>query len=226
MCAQVSNLNCPECHAAILEDDINVGTDIAKCDSCGQVFRISDQIGDDDNDRGPRDTTDLVAPSGTKFVRTSNGFVLSASTRSKIAWFLVPFSAVWIGGSMGGIYGAQIVSGQLDPTLSLFGVPFVIGSMVLGAFTAMKIVGKVVNSAEGYDGSIFTGVGGYGWKRNFSWSDVDRVREDVGSMMGQNAHHQVIRLEGRRRISFGFMLSDEKRYFLLKTLETLLREKR
>ena len=45
-------------------------------------------------------------------------------------------------------------------------------------------------------------------------------------MMGQNAHHQVIRLEGRRRISFGFMLSDEKRYFLLKTLETLLREKR
>ena len=90
----------------------------------------------------------------------------------------------------------------------------------------MTIMGRIVISADGYEGAIFTGVGGIGWRRKFSWNDITSVREDFGSTMSHHAHRQVIRLEGRRRISFGFLLSDEKRYFLLKTLENLLREKR
>lgn len=232
---QYSNIECPECRKAVLEDDINISADIAKCESCGHVFKVSDQMAVRPADqvreeslaeRYPSRAVDPVAPGGVSFERMVDGFTLSASTRSPLALFLIPFSLVWIGGSMGGIYGSQLASGNIDPILSLFGLPFLIGSIALIGASAMTSFGKVAVTAQGFDGTVFTGVGSLGWKRSFSWNDIDSVREDQSSIRTNNSYRQLIRLEGRRRISFGTLLSDEKRYFVLKTLENLLDEKR
>lgn len=224
-----SKLDCPKCETSILEDDVNIVADIAKCRECGNVFTVSDYVpnsGQRPASRGSHSRRDLVVPSGVKFEKSYDGFILSASTRSLSALFIIPFSAVWIGGSLGGIYGSQILSGELNLISSLFGIPFAIGSIFLLAYTAMTVLGKVVVSAKGYDGSVFTGVGPIGWRRNFSWSDIDSVVEDISAVRSSYTAHHVIRLEGRRRISFGYMLSDEVRYFILKQLEDLLRQKR
>ena len=43
-----------------------------------------------------------------------DGFRLTLSTRSCIAFFLVPFTLFWAGGSLGGIYGTQIAKGEFN----------------------------------------------------------------------------------------------------------------
>ena len=50
---------------------------------------------------------------------------LGATTRSPIAFFLVPFMCVWSGGSLGGVYGSQVLNGEFDLGISLFGIPFI-----------------------------------------------------------------------------------------------------
>lgn len=60
-----------------------------------------------------------------------------------MALFVVPFTCVWSGISLGGIYGRQVSSGQFDPTSSLFGLPFLIGSVFLIGYCAMTTMGNV-----------------------------------------------------------------------------------
>lgn len=60
-----------------------------------------------------------------------NGFEISATTESPIAFFLVPFMLVWSGGSLGGIYGTQIANGHFNLFLSLFGIPFCNGDNII-----------------------------------------------------------------------------------------------
>jgi len=43
----------------------------------------------------------------------------------------VPFTALWAVGSLWAIYGSQIATGTFDPTSSLAGIPFLLGSLVL-----------------------------------------------------------------------------------------------
>src|SRR4051812_18688409 len=98
-------------------------------------------------------------PAGARFVRNMRGFEVSVSTRSVLAVFLVPFMCVWSGGSLGGIYGSQVMQGQFDLMRSLFGLPFLIGSVVLGSLTLMAVAGRVHVQVKGNDGSVFIGVG-------------------------------------------------------------------
>ena len=63
-----------------------------------------------------------------------------------MAFFLVPFMCVWSGGSLGGIYGSQFFQSKFDLSMSLFGIPFVLGTLLFGSFALMTVCGKVVVS--------------------------------------------------------------------------------
>jgi len=65
--------------------------------------------------------------------------------------------------------------------MSLFGLPFVAGTVLFGSIMLMTIVGKVTIRVDDSDGVIFTGVGSFGWSRRFRWDDVNRVEEIVTS---------------------------------------------
>lgn len=126
---------------------------------------------------------------------------------------------------MTAIYGTQIKSGHLDPFSSLFGLPFLIGSIFLIAWCAMTVAGKVELSQREDRLSVFLGVGSLGWSRNFPWSDFTSVREDSRrSRYNWNGQGQIIVMEGKRRVAFGSMLSEEKRYFVLSALRKMLRD--
>jgi len=130
---------------------------------------------------------------------------------------------VWSGISLGGIYGKQISSGQFDPTSSLFGVPFLLGSVFLIGYCAMTTTGKVELSQRSGSLSVFTGVGRLGWTRYYLWSDFSSAREDSRNGFNWNRQGVVIVLEGKRRAAFGTMLSEERRYFMLSALRQKLR---
>jgi hypothetical protein len=211
---------CPLCRSAIAMDDINVATDIALCRRCGKTFSFSELVGG-----STRAVSDLMAPpNGAWFEQLADGFRAGATTRSWMALFVVPFTCLWSGMSLSGIYGKQITSGQFDPTSSLFGLPFLLGSVVLVGYCAMTVAGKVEVSQRGEGLAVFTGIGWLGWTSNYMWSDFSSVREDRGrSGFNWNRQGVTIVLEGRRRAAFGTMLNEERRYFVLSALRQKLR---
>jgi hypothetical protein len=212
------DIRCPLCRSAIGLEDINVSTDIALCRSCGKTFQFSEISGG-----GAASVPDLATPpAGAWFEQIPGGFRVGGSTRSWLALFIVPFTCVWAGGSLSGIYGKQILSGHFDVTTSMFGLPFLIGSIFLIGLCAMTVAGKVEVAQNGDRLSVFIGVGWLGWTRNYLASDFSSVREDRGlTGFNFNQRAMVVVLEGKRRAAFGSMLSEERRYFVLSALRKM-----
>ena len=226
-------ITCPTCRAKIATEDINVSTDVALCRSCGNTFHVSEVLGGTSSilssllssvvpSSGPVDLNS--PPAGAWYTPTGDGFIAGASTRSWMALFIVPFTCIWSGGSMTGIYGTQLMKGHFNLGMSLFGLPFLIGSIFLVSWCAMSVAGQVTVSVHGDRLAVFTGVGPFGITRTANLSDFRSVREDFGygSMNANNRASRVVRLEGARTMAFGSMLSNEGRYFLVGALKTAL----
>lgn len=212
-------ITCPNCKAPIPGGLINVETDVAFCRNCDEAYSLSDLIAAG-GDAGGFDLA--TPPKGAWFEETLTGWRIGASTRSYTALFLVPFMCVWSGFSLGGIYGSQIVAGKFNLLLSLFGIPFVLGTILFGSIAVMSVLGKVIVSVDRNAGTIFTGVGRIGWMRRFDWEEITRIEEDLLSYRNSGSSGLVISMVGKSRTKFGSMLSDERRFFLLQGLRKLL----
>src|SRR5262249_55717240 len=136
-------------------------------------------------------------PKGAWFIRDIDRTVVGVSTRSPLAFFRIPFMCVWSGFSLFGIYGRQFISGEFNIVPSLFGIPFVLGTIVMGIQALMSICGKVEVSI-GSRSSVFVGIWRFGWTRDFDWDAIRTIREEQnGSAQGK------ILLEGKERLAFG-----------------------
>jgi len=211
-------MTCPSCSTAIRSSNINIHTDVGQCSACGFVFRVSEQL-----DGGSADGFDLDRPPDGVWIRHGlHQIVIGASTRSPIAYFLVPFMLVWSGGSLGGIYGTQIVRGEFDPLMSLFGIPFLLGAIFFWSITLMAIWGKVEITLDTLGGHVFTGIGTIGRSKRFAWDEVTTVRESGSGRSYPGSQGSIIVLEGKRRISFGLGVKDDRRYYLLRALKSIM----
>ncbi|WP_421876865.1 hypothetical protein [Pacificispira sp.] len=214
----MSALKCIKCQHDIATSDVNVAADLAKCARCGSVFKASDAL-----DTDIHSEVDLAhPPNGVWFAKSPMGFELTATTRSVQAIFLVPFSFVWIGFSMSGLYIAPLLSGKGFSFTYIFGLPFLVASIFLGWKTLMTLIGTVRVRANGYDGEVFTGIGPIGRTRRFSWRDVKRVTTSNKSRFWGRGTEDVISLEGKEFVSFGGDMTDERRYFVAMALQKLL----
>lgn len=207
-------MKCPKCNAAILRENMNIQTDIAQCIHCDYIFKISETLVNEGEDFNIND-----APSGTWFTKDTDTITIGATTRSPVAFFLVPFMIVWSGFSLGGIYGTQIIKGEFDPVSSLFGVPFLIGSVIFWSLALMAIWGKVELVLDKNGGRIFTGLGKIGWTQNFLWTDIKTIKEGQSNLNYPGSTGGKIILEGKRRISFGLGVKESRRYYMLKVLQ-------
>jgi hypothetical protein len=209
---------CPECAAPIPAAQMNVATDVAACLKCGEVFALSSILAS--QDVSPDfDIND--PPKGAWFIDDFCGWRIGASTRSPVAFFLVPFMCVWSGFSLGGIYGTQIAKGEFNLGISLFGIPFVLGTLLFGGIAVMTVWGRIEVIVADNSGRLFTGFGPFGWTRRFDWSKVTRIEEDSLGYNYSGSSGQVISLVGKTRLKFGSMMSDSRRYFLLQGLRVL-----
>jgi hypothetical protein len=170
--SQSLDVVCPDCNSSLPLDDVNVANDIALCRNCAKSFSFAVVVRQEDE--GPVDLTRPVK--GVSYRRTPSGFELACSTRSAAAFFLVPFMLVWSGGSLGGIYGTQIAKGHFSLLQSLFGLPFLFGTVLFGSLAIMTVCGKFSVRAEGKDGEIFIGACGVGYRKKFRWDEVKDIR--------------------------------------------------
>jgi hypothetical protein len=210
---------CPSCGSLIASGQLNVESDVAVCPSCSEVFQLSALIAAGQE----TDQVDLFdPPRGAWFLNDITGWTVGATTRSPVALFLVPFMCVWSGFSLGGIYGSQIAAGKFNLVMSIFGIPFILGSLLFGSLAVMTVWGKVVVTVDRNLGRVFTGVGRIGWTQNFDWTAITRIEED-----GLGYHHSgssgvVIVLVGKTQIKLGSMLTDVRRFFMLQALRKQL----
>jgi len=215
-----TKLLCPKCRAEIPLADVNVTTDIALCRRCEKTWSYSELIGDS---RLPN--LDLQnPPGGAWFHETApNAFEVGVTTRSATAFFLVPFMCVWSGFSLGGIYGTQFRQGHFNLSQSLFGIPFILGTLLFGSIAVMTVAGKITVKVNGDDGAIFTGVGPVGWRRKFNWRDVTDIRrtEYYGR---RGSVSQQITFDGQKQLNFGSNLGGGRLDFMFAVLRRKWRE--
>jgi len=207
------NVKCPECRSAIPLDDVNVATDLALCRRCGKTHSYSDLVKDEET--GPVDL--MRPPKGAWFRQDMSGFEVGATTRSAAAFFLVPFMTLWSGFSLGGIYGSQIVNGKFNAGMSLFGLPFVLGTIIFGSITLMAVCGKVVVRVQGDRGEAFTGVWRFGWRRRFDWDKVTAVRL-TERVKRRDTNMEQLLLDGPKPVTIAAGLARERLRFMAAAL--------
>ncbi len=211
-------VNCTGCRAEIPTGDINMREGVALCRGCGRVQRLSALAV---RPEGPG--VDVHhPPAGAWYQDAGDRIVVGATTRSPMAFYFVPFMIVWSGFSLGGIYGSQILAGKFNPLLSCFGIPFIAGSVLFWGLTLMMVCGRVGVCIDGESARIFQGVGRLGWTRTFRLSEISTVREELTRVSINKRPRQGIILEGSRRLVFGTLLNDERRYFVAEVLRGLL----
>lgn len=212
---------CPSCRGQIPLADVNVAADLAICRQCDREFSYVEL-------RSKSSQIDQVfdissPPAGAWYRDDFDGVRLGATTRSWGALFLVPFTLVWSGFSLGGIYGSQIISGKFEWFLSLFGLPFLIGSIFLIGMTLMTLVGKVAVRVDRHGSTVvFTGVGPIGRRQRFNLNEM-QINE---SAVGNNDQSTAIVVQGPTRHSFGSMLSEQRLYFLLAALRKIQQDQK
>lgn len=212
---------CPQCGFALAASNMNVATDVAVCPECDNAFAISAIVAA--GFQFDLSGFDIAQPpQGVWFEETVSGWRVAATTRSPIAWFLVPFMCVWSGFSLGGIYGTQIVNGEFNLAMSLFGIPFLLGTLLFGSIALMAVCGRVVVAVERGNGRVFVGVGPCGWTRRFDWNAITAVEEEYPGYDYSGSTGVAISLVGQSRVKFGSMLTEARRYFVLQTLRKLL----
>jgi hypothetical protein len=198
--------HCPECGLPIETADLAPAQGLAVCRFCERPFPLAAcQAAVPFAQRNI--VPELTPPKGVDVVETMDGFRLTLSSRSCIAFFLVPFTLFWAGGSLGGIYGTQIAKGKFELLQSLFGLPFLVGSVFLIAVTAMAVAGRSVVELAGGRLNLRTGALGIYRTKSADWRDVRGCRLTEVTRRGRSSYSTSYQLEvaveGAEPLRFG-----------------------
>lgn len=216
-------MKCPNCESLVEVQQYQAHTDLRRCQHCNHIFKDSGALDSNSQIKSEDDFIEFdlnAPPKGTWFRYELNSLIVGASTRSVAAFFLVPFMIIWSGGSLGGIYGTQIYNNEFDLMLSLFGLPFLAGSILFWGVAIMAIAGKTELTLGKYNGTIFNGVGKIGFKKKFNWQDINGVSMIYSK--GRNGRNvKTICLTAQKDIKFGSTLKEERKYYLYRAIKSI-----
>ena len=132
-----------------------------------------------------------------------------------VAFFLVPFTGLWSGFSLWGIYGSQWTSGKFDPVMSLAGLPFLIGTVFLLGMIVFLLFGSWRVHLDRGTVRFFTGVGPFGRRREIAFGADTRVELPDGYVKVRRIPQQVITVTtGERTVDFGAKLPHDVRLYI------------
>lgn len=221
--------HCPDCGLPIEASDLAPSEGVAVCRFCEKPHPLAacrTAVPYEQRNVIP----DVAVPKGVELVETMDGFRLTMSTRSCIAFFLVPFTMFWAGGSLGGIYGTQIAKGKFDLMMSLFGLPFLVGSVFLIGLTVMTVAGCSVIELSSGRLTVRTGALGVYRRKSADWRDVRGCRLTEVSRRRKNSYsttYQVeVAVEGADSLRFGTGADREKMLWVSRFLAGRIRRGR
>ncbi|MGD9613083.1 MAG: hypothetical protein AB7V22_09310 [Kiritimatiellia bacterium] len=194
---------CPNCGQELPLADVNVAQDAALCRACGYTgsFLAAATV--------PRLTDEeLARPPKRVSLQRGFGDALTVTCRPRrgTLWFLIPFTAFWSGFSMAGIYGTQLASGHFDPKLSLFGLPFLAGTIVLVTVILYCLFGKTTVTLSKGRVQTFTGLFGLGRTREMECGPGTVVTIAQSNFRSNNVPQpEIVVTSGDRSLKFGAM---------------------
>ena len=216
-------IHCPKCDAEIPDTDFNVATDVAYCRVCKINYKYSELSSRIE----PTELNQSQVPKHVTVEETPAGMRIIYKKVSLLVLFLIPFTCLWGGGSMTGIYIVPLVKGKVEPFMMLFGLPFLLGTIVLAYVNAFCLFGStiiVVGRSESY---VSTGVGPLRWKRTFDLGSVRTVSLKDTQMRNNRQTMKVIELnlEDNSKVEFGSYMDDTARKFIAQVIASLIVKK-
>jgi hypothetical protein len=235
---------CSKCRQVIPSDDINVAQDVAYCRQCNISYRLSDLTSGNDASA----YVDLNRPPAGAWYRSDGGgTVIGATNRSLgAAFFMVIFALGW--NSIVSMFVVFAIAGTLHilhipapawfpaPKMNggdmgtgsvlfmwLFLTPFIaVGLMVL-SIALSSLFGRTEVKIENTRGTLFTGVGPVGWKRQFDTTQVKNVRiSESYNRNGNNTAAILLETREGKQFKLGSLLSNERRQFVLGAMQKAL----
>jgi hypothetical protein len=192
---------CPNCGKQLPLDDVNMAQDMALCRACGYTGAFLSVTA------VPRMTDEEMARP-PKRVKLERGFddALTITTRPKrtILLFLVPFTAFWSGISMAGIYIVPLATGRFEWKLGLFGLPFLIGTIVLVGIILNVLLGKTTVTLT--KGKVAVGTRWLGWRRMRELEcgkDTAVTIEKSGFRVNNVPQPEIVLRSGEKELKFG-----------------------
>jgi hypothetical protein len=138
--------------------------------------------------------------------------------------FLIPFTAVWSGFSLWGIYGLQIASGKFDPVASLAGLPFVLGTVVLVTVILHMLFGRWRLHIDRGTARVFSGLGPIGRHRELALRPGTKVHLVPSRVRVNGRPRRAIRVSTDDNVTdFGALLPEDVRLFLAALLRQAAR---
>ena len=194
---------CPNCGKELPVADVNIAQDVALCRACGYqgpflaaaaVPRLSDE--------------ELARP--PKRVSLQKGFnnelvIICRSSRMAL-WFLIPFTTLWSGGSMAGIYIVPLAKGNFNWHEGLFGLPFLLGTLVLLAIILYTLLGKTTVTLSKGRVEVFTGLFGAGRRQVLDCGAGTTVMIQQSNFRSNNVPQpEIVVTSGDGKLKFGAM---------------------
>ena len=106
-------------------------------------------------------------------------------------------------------------------------VQFLVATLMPGAMlfffgrvALQRLLGKIVVSCDGNQGTIFTGIGIIGQRQAFDWSGMERIEDEV--LVPANGRGEIV-LNGVTKIRFGHLLRPEQRQVVVQEFCQLLK---
>ena len=208
---------CPNCGKELPLADVNMAQDMALCRACGYTGAFLGAMS-----VPPMTDEEMARP--PKRVSLQRGFdnslTITCRPKKTALLFLVPFTAIWSGVSMTGIYIVPLATGHFDWKMGLFGLPFLIGTIgFLFAILYTLFGATKVTLAKGRV-QVFMGVFGLGRTRELECGKGTTVTIEKSGYRVNNVPQPEIALAcGDQKLKFGAMgLSNEAQQYVAAVL--------
>jgi hypothetical protein len=214
--------HCSGCNAVIPLADVNVASDIALCRACGKTMAFSEIA----PFPGAADIDLQLPPKGVRIEENPiHGRTIIYKKIPLVVLFLIPFAALWSGGSMFGIYGSQLKSGNFNLTKSLFGLPFLIGTIVLVSIILFCLFGSWRISFPGGLLEVVLKLGPIRWTRRHMYDPTSRVSiQESPNVRVNNAPQRLIQIETQgQKLKFGTAIPEEAKNFIAEVIRRTIR---
>lgn len=217
---ETTAMHCLKCSAVIPPENINHETYIAQCKACGEILPLLDIV-------EAEEVRNFLEnpPDKTFFEKTPEGFRVSAGTQSPGALVLVIFLTIFSGGALVVPILLMLHEKEPDPLVVLVPAFLLAVSGIFWVTAAMMLGGKVVVEVKGDSGVVFTGVGLFGRKKRFNWSDISGFCQETAKWHGPGCSGTMIVAQGVEKLEFGSMLEGRRRLYLLGVLRKMLNER-
>lgn len=171
---------------------MEVNGTIYRCPHCGRPVGADQLVAENDGD-GDAALLSAMPPKHlhvtTEFAGLAQVTTITYRMVNPMVLFLIPFTCLWGGFSLTGIYGSQIIKHAFDPKLSLFGLPFLIGTIVLVCTIVFMCFGKRTLTLSAGDGRYFSGVGPFGLSKRFRYDRGTEVSVSSDISYGKGGPH-------------------------------------